>query len=160
MEREVAGTFSFSREDTLSTPRAVAVIDDGTVVVETLSTPYRYYVVPALTGFGGISVSEVVAARMGSGGFIWGVAGAVLGVFVGMLIALGLQNRKHDATMAAIGDGERELSNDIIVKKGKVNQIEMKDGGSQKSLHIVTPKHDFELLGSADDVERVHDALT
>lgn len=160
MEREVAGTFSFSREDTLSTPRAVAVINDSTVVIETLRTPYRYYVVPALTGFGGISVSELVAQRMGSGGFIWGVAGAVGGVFVGMLIALALQNRKHNKTMMSIGDGERELSNDIIVKKGKVNLIEVEDDGSQKRLHVVTPKHDFELLGTADDVERVHDALT
>lgn len=160
MEKEVAGTFSFSREDMLNTPRAVAVIDDGTVVVETLSTPYRYYVVPALTGFAGIYIFELIAARIGSGGLIWGAAGAVLGVLVGMLVALDLQKRKHEKTMASIGDGKRELSNDIIVKKGKVNQIETEDNGSRKSLHVVTPKHDFELLGTEDEIERVRDALT
>lgn len=160
MERDVAGTFSLVRDDKMSTPRAVAVIDDGTVVVDVLKTPYRYYVVPAFTGFVGISASELVAARLGSGGFLWGLAGAVAGVFLGMFAALALQNRKHDATMRSIADGEREPSTDIVVKKGKVSRVEMEEDGIRKSLHIVTPKHDLKLSGGASQVERVHDALT
>ena len=160
MEKDVAGTFSLARDDRMSTPRAVAVIDDGTVVLDALSTPYRYYVVPAFTGFVGISLSEFIGSSLGSGGFLWGVGGAVIGVFVGMLIALDLQKRKHEAAMKSIANGEREASTDIIVKKGKVNQIEIEDDGTRKKLHVVTPKHDFKLSGNADEVERVHDALT
>lgn len=160
MERDVAGTFDLSREDKLSTPRAVAVIDDSTVVVESLSTPYRYYVVPAVTGFVGITVSELLAERVGSESFLWGVAGAVVGVFLGMVVALALQNRKHDSEMESVADGKGDLSNDIVVKKGKVNLIELEEDGRRKRLHVVTPKYDFEISGSADEVERVHDTLT
>lgn len=159
-QREVAGTFSLRREGKLSTPDSVVVLDGNKAVVETLRTPYRYYVVPALTGFGGIWASELVAARLGSGGFIWGVAGAVVGVFAGMVIALALQDRKHEKVMTSVARGEREPSSDIVVKKGKVNVIETEDEGGRKSLHIVTPKEDFELLGGEDDVGRVRDALT
>lgn len=159
-EREVAGIFSLRREEALTTPDSFAVIDGNKAVIETMRTPYRYYVVPALTGFSGISLSNIVAARLGSGGFIWGAAGAVVGVFLGMLVALALQNRKHESIMASVARGERELSNDIVVKKSKVNLIEMDDEGSRKRLHVVTPKQDFELLGGADDVENVHAALS
>jgi len=158
MEKEVAGKFTLRREGKLSTPKSAAVIDGDTVIVETLPTPYRYYVVPAVTGLLALSVSSTIGEATGEGSFWWEFLGMGGGVLAGMAVAFILQSRKQDGMMEGIRDGDRGLDNDIIVKKGKISRIEYdEDDGS---LSIVSPRHEFELLGDADELRRVYDALT
>jgi len=157
---EVAGTFSIRREGKLSTPQSVVVLEGNKAIVETLRTPYRYYFVPATTGLAGLLVSGVVSGAVGSAGLVWDLVGVVGGTLAGMAAILMIQDRRHSRLMSAIREGDREVSNDIVVKKGKVNLIEVDDESRGKVLHIVTPSDDFELSGDAEEVDRVYDALT
>ncbi len=151
-----------TREDKLSQPQAVAVIEENTVIVETLPTPYRYYVVPLVTGFAGISISTTVGTAVGSESIVWNIVGVVGGVFAGMIAALMLQDWKQDKMKDAIAEGKREVSNDMVVKKGKISRMDIEEEGGihRKTLHVVTPRYDFELEGDADEVDRVYAALT
>jgi len=157
--REVAGTFSLQRADKLSAPQSVAVLEENKVIVETLPTLYRYYVIPLVTGFVSISVLNAVALSIGSNPFWWNLAGAIGGVSVGMIAAFFLQKRKQGKMMGAIADGERNVSNDIVIKKGKVDIIELEEAGRDKTLHVVTQKYDFELSGDGDEIDRVYETL-
>ncbi len=158
MEREVAGKFTLRREGKFSTPKSAAVINGNTVIVETLPTPYRYYVVPAVTGLLALSVSSTAGEVTGEGSFWWEFLGMGGGVLAGMAVAFILQNRKQGSMIEQMRNGERALENDIIVKKGKVSRIELdEDDGS---LSITSPRHDFELFGDTDELRRVRDALT
>jgi hypothetical protein len=151
MERDVAGKFTLRREDRLRASKAAAVLDGSTVVVGKLPTFYRYYLVPGLLGILGVSLASSVG-----NGFLWEFAGMGTGVVSGTAVSFATQSRKQDSLVNSMREGRQEPSNDIVVKKGKVERIDS-DGGS---LHIVTSRHDFELLGNEKELQRVYETLT
>lgn len=158
MEREVAGKFTLLREGKFKTPKTAAVIDGNTVIIETLPKPYRYYVVPAVTGLLALSITSTIGEATGDGGFWWEFFGMGGGVLAGMAVAFILQRRKQEGMLEKIRDGDRGLENDIIVKKGKVSLIEYDE--EDGSLDIASPRHEFELHGDEEELRRVYDALT
>lgn len=142
---EVVGGFSLSREGKYLTPQSVAVIEDGTVTIHTLSTPFHYYFLPGVTGSVGVTFG--------------GIVGLLIGVAVGIALTLYLQRWRYSRAIGRIEAGETEVKPDIVAKKGKVRRVEVEEGRFGKSLHVETPKDSFSVTGDAGDVDSVYEAL-
>lgn len=142
---EVVGGFSLKRKGSFHTPQSVAIIDDKTVTIHTLSTPFHYYFLPGVTGSGGLVFG--------------GAVGLLVGVAVGIGLTLYLQNWRYSKAINNIRRGEVDIKPEVVAKKGKVREIEVEEGRFGSSVRVVTPRTEFTLTGDEEDVERVYDAL-
>lgn len=145
MGQSVVGVFTLQREGKLYTPRAVAILEPNIVKVQTLSTPFHYYLIP---GF------------MGAIGFeFFGLMGLAVAVLIGTPLVFFAQKWKHKRQMRKIRDGKKEVSPNMIIKKGKVTKVQLEDARRGKALHIVSKDHDFKLVGDTENLERVQETL-
>ncbi|MDY7082813.1 MAG: hypothetical protein SXQ77_10505 [Halobacteria archaeon] len=146
-EREVVGGFSLALKGRIHTPQAAAVIgDDGkTVTIHIMSTPFLYYFIPGVLGAIGMAVANIPAL--------------LAGVVVGTAITFYAQRRKYAREIEKLRTGELDVSNDIIVKKGKIKKIEGDENRFGEALDIVTPSEEFRLTGETEDIKRLKEVL-
>ncbi len=131
-------------------PRGVlAEVRDGEVVYEVIDTPKRYYLMPVLLAVVGATYSSIS---------IWaGVAGVLLGAAAGVVVAVYLSNRRKAYLLQRLRDGERELDAERVLKKNKIERVELGDDGD--TVVVSASTGDVEFRGDPEDVDLLYQAL-
>ncbi|MFB6282932.1 MAG: hypothetical protein ABEK59_03230 [Halobacteria archaeon] len=144
---EVIGGFSIRKPGSFGSPQAVGTVDeDGrTVSFHKLSSSIHYYFIPSLVGAVGFAS--------------YGIPGIVAGVVLGTALMMAGKKLKYKRALKKLEAGKKELSHDIVVKKGKLKKVKLDEGKLRKSLYLETPKEELHILGDSTAITRLQEIL-
>ncbi len=148
---ESTASFTLVEEGSALPSGAVAEVRDDQVVVERLSTPRTYYLLPVVLAAVGASYAAVA--------FWAGVAGVVVGAAAGVAAASYLGNRRKNRVLGLVQEEDRSISPDIVLKKNKLDHVDREVGDSSGSVNVSTANGELEFSGAEADLDMVYEAL-
>lgn len=148
---DFTASFTLVEEGSALPSGAVAEVRDDQVVVELLSTPRAYYLLPVVLAAVGASYGAVA---------LWaGVAGVVVGAAAGVAVASYLGNRRKNHVLGLVREDERSISPDFVLKKNKIDHVDREAGDSPGSVKVSTSNGELEFRGAEADLDMVYEAL-